>query len=235
MTVTVNANSGATREGKIVFKLKNQDYTTYTDVKQVAAEVKEDQMITLQTATKGNKAIPVFLVGEGYNAEDIASGLYFNDMKEQMEHIFSIEPMKTYREYFTVSTAIACSPESGIDGLRKFQSDNWRESENDLVLKYAQQYGVGIMGNEGNSTILVLRNSIRTGDNSSTIYDEEHRGLAISMALRCMTVIIVVLPYHGWQRAMMSIRSTRKASYCVNLWVQPSANSVLNMSITSPL
>lgn len=180
VTVTVNANSGATREGKIVFKLKNQDYTTYTDVKQVAAEVKEDQMITLQTATKGNKAIPVFLVGEGYNAEDIASGLYLNDMKEQMEHIFSIEPMKTYREYFTVSTAIACSPESGIDGLRKFQSDNWWESENDLVLKYAQQYGVGIKGNEGNSTILVLRNSIRTGDNSSTIYDEEHRGLAIS-------------------------------------------------------
>ena len=180
VTVTVNANSGATREGKIVFKLKNQDYTTYTDVKQVAAEVKEDLMITLQTATKGNKAIPIFLVGEGYNAEDIASGLYLNDMKEQMEHIFSIEPMKTYREYFTVSTAIACSPESGIDGLRKFQSDNWWESKNDLVLKYAQKYGVGIKGNEGNSTILVLRNSIRTGDNSSIIYDEEHRGLAIS-------------------------------------------------------
>ena len=180
VTVTVNANSGATREGKIVFKLKNQDYTTYTDVKQVTAEVKEDQMITLQTATKGNKAIPIFLVGEGYNAEDIASGLYLNDMKEQMEHIFSIEPMKSYREYFTVSTAIACSPESGIDGVRKFQSDDWRVSENDLVLKYAQKYGVGIKGNEGNSTILVLRNSIRTGDNSSIIYDEEHRGLAIS-------------------------------------------------------
>ena len=180
VTVTVNSNSGETREGKIVFKLKNQDYTTYTDVKQVAAEVKEEQMITLQTATKGSKAIPIFFVGEGYNAEDIASGLYLNDMKEQMEHIFSIEPMKSYREYFTVSTAIACSPESGIDGVRKFQSDDWRVSENDLVLKYAQQYGVGVKGNEGNSTILVLRNSIRTGDNSSTIYDEEHRGLAIS-------------------------------------------------------
>lgn len=180
VTVTVNANSGATREGKIVFKLKNQDYTTYTDVRQVTAEVKEEQMITLQTATKGSKAIPIFLVGEGYDAEDIASGLYLNDMKEQMEYIFSIEPMKTYREYFTVSTAIACSPESGIDGVRKFQSDDLRVSENDLVLKYAQQYGVGIKGNEGNSTILVLRNSIRTGDNSSTIYDEEHRGLAIS-------------------------------------------------------
>ena len=40
VTVTVNSNSGETREGKIVFKLKNQDYATYADVKEVAAEVK---------------------------------------------------------------------------------------------------------------------------------------------------------------------------------------------------
>ena len=174
VTVTVHANSGGTREGKIVLKLKNQDYTTYTDVKQVAAEVKEDQKFTLQTASKGSKAIPIFLVGEGYNAEDIASGLYLNDMKEQMEHIFSIEPMKSYREYFTVSTAIACSPESGIDGLSKFQGSN------ELVLQYAQQYGIGIQGNEGNSTILVLRNSINTGFNGTALYDSDYRGLAIS-------------------------------------------------------
>lgn len=180
VTVTVNANNGGTREGKIVFKLKNQDYTTFAEVKQVTASVKEDQMITLQTATKGSKAIPIFLVGEGYDAEDIASGLYLNDMNEQMEYIFSIEPMKSYREYFTVSTAIACSPESGIDGLRKFNSDDWRVSDNDLALKYAQQYGVGISGNEGNSTILVLRNSNQTGSNVTELYSEEHRGLAIS-------------------------------------------------------
>lgn len=174
VTVTVHANSGGTREGKIVLKLKKHDYTTYTDVKQVAAEVKEDQKFTLQTASKGSKAIPIFLVGEGYNAEDIASGLYLNDMKEQMEHIFSIEPMKSYREYFTVSTAIACSPESGIDGLSKFQGSN------ELVLQYAQQYGIGIQGNEGNSTILVLRNSINTGFNGTALYDSDYRGLAIS-------------------------------------------------------
>lgn len=174
VTVTVHANSGGTREGKIVLKLKKHDYTTYTDVKQVAAEVKEEQMFTLQTASKGSKAIPIFLVGEGYNAEDIASGLYLNDMKEQMEHIFSIEPMKSYREYFTVSTAIACSPESGIDGLSKFQGSN------ELVLQYAQQYGIGIQGNEGNSTILVLRNSINTGFNGTALYDLDYRGLAIS-------------------------------------------------------
>ena len=180
VTVTVNANSGGTREGKIVFKLKSQDYTTYTEVKQVAAEVTEDQKITLQTATKGSKAIPIFLVGEGYDAEDIASGLYLSDMREQMEYIFSVEPMKSYRDYFTVSTAIACSPESGIDGMRKFEGDNWHMSDDDLALQYAQQYGVGINGNEDNSTILVLRNSNRTGINGTTLYTKDHRGLSIS-------------------------------------------------------
>ena len=178
--ITVNSNSGETREGKIVFRLKNHDYTTYTDVKQVTADVKEDQMITLQTATAGSKAIPLFLVGEGYNADDIASGLYLKDMKEQMEHFFSIEPLKSYRNYFTVSTAIACSPESGVDGLRKFVCDNWWEKESDLVLDYARKYGVGINGNEGNSTILVLRNSNNTGSNTTNIYYDNNRGLAVS-------------------------------------------------------
>lgn len=178
--ITVSSNGGETREGRIVFRLKNHDYTTYTDVKQVTADVKEDQMITLQTATAGSKAIPLFLVGEGYNADDIASGLYLKDMKEQMEHFFSIEPLKSYRNYFTVSTAIACSPESGIDGLRKFVNENWWESESDLVLDYARKYGVGINGNEGNSTILVLRNSNKTGDNKTDISYDNNRGLAIS-------------------------------------------------------
>lgn len=178
--ITVNSNSGETREGKIVFRLKNHDYTTYTTVRQVNADVKEDQMITLQTATAGSKAIPLFLVGEGYNADDIASGLYLKDMKEQMEHFFSIEPLKSYRNYFTVSTAIACSPESGIDGLRKFVNENWWESDNDLVLDYARKYGVGVNGNEGNSTILVLCNSNKTGDNKTDISYDNNRGLAIS-------------------------------------------------------
>lgn len=190
--ITVHANSGESREGKVVFKLKNKDYTTYTDIKQVATDLKEEQMITLQTATMGTRAIPIFLVGEGYDAEDIASGLYLNDMKEQMEHIFSIEPMKTYRQYFTVSTAIACSPESGVDGLRKFTSENWWVNENDLVLDYARQYGAGIKGNEGNSTILVLRNSNKTGDNTTHIYYNENRGLAISWMAKSNDVY----PFH---------------------------------------
>lgn len=178
--ITVSANSGETREGRIVFRLKDHDYTTYTEIKQVGTDIHEDQAITLQTATAGTKAVPLFLVGEGYDADDIASGLYLDDMKEQMEHFFSIEPLKSYRNYFTVSTAIACSPESGIDGERKFAGENRWTNESDLVLDYARKYGVGIRGNESNATILVLRNSNRTGENKTDIYYNSNRGLSVS-------------------------------------------------------
>lgn len=178
--ITVKANSGATREGKVVFKLKGYDYTTYTDVRQVNPGVKEEQQFTLQTATKGSRAIPIFIVGEGYDADDIASGKYLPEMKEQMEHIFSIEPMKSHRDYFTVSTAIACSPESDIYGMKKFQSQDWWVSADDLVLEYAQKYGMGIKGNESNAMIVVLRNTNNTGANGTKLYEREHKGLSIS-------------------------------------------------------
>lgn len=180
VTITVKANSGDTREGKVVFKLKGYDYTTYTEVRQVNPGVKEEQQFTLQTASAGSRAIPIFIVGEGYDADDIASGKYLPEMKEQMEHIFSIEPMKSHRDRFTVSTAIACSPESDIYGMRKFVSNDWWKTESDIVLEYAQQYGVGIKGNESNAMIVVLRNTNNTGANGTTLYEHEHKGLSIS-------------------------------------------------------
>lgn len=171
VTVEQKAKGAATREGQIVFRLKDKDYTTYTTVKQVMADVAEDETIVFQEASAGApKAIPLFIVGEGYNAEDIKSGKYMTDMRAQMEHFFSIEPMKTYRNYFTVSTAVACSPQSGIYELTKF------ESNNDRILEYAKTYGVGIKGNESNATILVLRNTNML-NNSTELY---RNGLSIS-------------------------------------------------------
>lgn len=152
--VEEQAAGSATREGKIIFRLKDKDYTTYTTVRQVGADVAEDETIVLQEASAGApQAVPLFIVGEGYDADDIAEGKFLNEAKEQVEHFFSIEPMKSYRDYFTVSVAMAVSPESGVDGLTKFDDNN------DRVLEYAKTYGVGIEGNEKNATILVLRNS----------------------------------------------------------------------------
>ena len=103
-------------------------------------------------------------------------------MREQMEHFFSIEPMKTYRNYFTVSTAIACSPQSGIYELTKFDGNNGR------VLDYAKTYGVGIDGNESHTAILVLRNTNML-NNSTELY---RHGLSISW----MGISIDIYPFN---------------------------------------
>ena len=113
----------------------------------------------------------LFIVGDGYNADDICSGQYLKDMREQMEYLFSCEPYKTYRNYFTVSTAIAVSPESGIptffgspvDGKTRFNTEAWEgefQGDDWRVWDYARQYGSGITyEREGETTIMVLLNS----------------------------------------------------------------------------
>lgn len=170
LIVTVSPTT-ASREGRIVFRRKDKNYTTYTDVRQVVSdEYKEDETVVLQTASaSAPKAIPLFIVGEGYGADDIASGQYLKDMKEQMEHLFSTEPYKSYRQYFTVSTAYACSPESGINGLTKFSESD------DLVWNYAHEHGTAVT-DQGTTSILVLCNTSSYGAHTNT----QPNGFAVS-------------------------------------------------------
>ena len=103
------------RTGDIVFKLKDKEYTTKCSVSQYDYTYGEDEIITLQKATKGNNGgINLVFLGDGYNAEDISKGDYMKAIKEQVENFFGIEPYTSYRDYFNVYTAIAVSPESGI-------------------------------------------------------------------------------------------------------------------------
>lgn len=116
LTFTQMPQGSATREGEVVFKLVGQDYRTRCKVTQYDYEYAEDQILTLQTKTKGDGVNLVFL-GDGYNAKDISEGKMLKNINEAVEHFFNIEPYKTYREYFNVYTGIAVSPESGIGGV----------------------------------------------------------------------------------------------------------------------
>jgi len=117
VTVTVDPmpHTAADREGRIVFQLEGKDYTTYTTVKQYGYEYPEETEIVLQKASAGApREIPLFLLGEGFDAEEIANGRYLQLMREQMEHLFAIEPYKTYRNYFSVYTAVSRASETGV-------------------------------------------------------------------------------------------------------------------------
>ena len=110
------------RDGIITFRLKdNEGYLTHINVGQYDYEYDEDSYVTLQKASKGN-GIDIFLVGDGYDAVDISSGLLMKDMKQTMEYFFALEPYTTYREYFTVYTGIALSEDSGVEEVNRWRS-----------------------------------------------------------------------------------------------------------------
>lgn len=126
------SQGSGTREGRIVFRLKDSDYTTYTDVVQYDYEHAEDEEIVLQEASAGARPIHLFMAGDGFDAATIADGTYISRMKEQMEHFFNIEPYRTYREYFTVSTALAVSPDAGIQTAGTVVQENKFNSNLDV-------------------------------------------------------------------------------------------------------
>ncbi len=114
LTISEFGNSGR-REGDIVFNLKDFDYTHTCHVVQHGYSYTEDQFISLQTATKGSgTGINIVILGDGYDAGQIASGSYLSDMKQAAEHFFGVEPYSTYRGYFNVYTAFPVSTESGV-------------------------------------------------------------------------------------------------------------------------
>jgi hypothetical protein len=108
--------AGSGREGKVVFKLRDKDYRTTCRVAQYDYGYAEDEMVTLQTAGKG-RGIDIVFLGDGYSAGDISQGDLMKDIREAAEHFFSIEPYRSYREYFNVYAGVAVSPESGIGGV----------------------------------------------------------------------------------------------------------------------
>ena len=70
---------------------------------------------------------PVYLVftGDGYSSKNFIYGGKFDvDLDRGIEGLFSIEPYKSYREYFTVYKVAAYSEEDGITNTSKGVTKN---------------------------------------------------------------------------------------------------------------
>lgn len=167
---------GKSREGKIVFKLKGKDYRTTCNLTQYDCDYAEDEIITLRKADKGNGINLVFL-GDGFSAKDISEGRWMNIVQEAVGHFFSIEPYKTYKEYFNVYTGIAVSPESGIGGVNtiiynKFNTSakggatlggRYGESDYNEIFKYACKAPTVNEGNLNQTLIVIVPNTTDYG------------------------------------------------------------------------
>lgn len=131
LTVNPLSHGAAPRKGDIVFELEDAaKHTTTVNVGQYDYQYDENQCIQLQKATTGS-GIDIFLCGDGYDALDISSGIYLEDMTQEMNYIFTVEPYTTYRSYFNVYTAFALSEDSGIEDV-----NHWRNTKFHTQLKY---------------------------------------------------------------------------------------------------
>lgn len=177
LTLTIHeksVNAGEPmRTGEIVFRLKDKDYTHKCTVSQYDYQYGEDEILTLQTATKGNRGgINLVFLGDGYDAKDISEGKYMEAMNEQVENFFGIEPYESYRDYFNVYTAIAVSPETGIGTINTIRYAKFEttftggvglRADYDAVFDYAKRMPTVDDNNLTETLIIITPNSTDYG------------------------------------------------------------------------
>ena len=175
VTLTINAmaKNGTSREGKVVFRLKDEDYTHECRVSQYGYAYGEDQWLTLQKATKGkNGGINIVLLGDGYDAKSIADGSYLKTMKQEMEYFFGLEPYTTYRDYFNVYTAFPLSTESGVGTVNTIRYNRFNttftggvamKADYDEIFAYALNAPTVTKANLNQTLIIMVPNTTEYG------------------------------------------------------------------------
>ena len=173
LTIKGMAKNAENRDGKVVFRLKDKDYTHTCEVSQYGYEYGEDEWVTLQKATKGNNGgINIVLLGDGFNAKDIASGEYLKDIKQEVEYFFGIEPYKTYRDYFNVYTAMPLSTESGVGTVNTIRYNRFNttytggvglKADYDEVFDYSLGAPTVTKNNLDQTLIIIVPNSTDYG------------------------------------------------------------------------
>ena len=162
------------RSDSIVFTLtgKTDDdgnpVTCYYKIEQFDSEYNENSELLLQQATKG-KGINIIFTGDGYDAEDIATGSFINDVNEGIEYFFAVEPYITYKEYFNVYVDFAMSYESGVcDNV-----DIWRET------KFNTTYGAGNNGRLKVDFDAISSYIVNEVENSVVVREQDNNVLVI--------------------------------------------------------
>lgn len=142
---------------------------------------KDGEVLTLQQATVGSGINLVFM-GDGFIDKDMTSGgKYETRMREAMEHFFSVEPVKSFRNRFNVYCVKAVSLNEGVgNGQRTALSVQFGEGtrvggDNDKCFAYALN-APSVSSRKNTFIITVINNSryagtcYMYGDNASIAY-----------------------------------------------------------------
>ena len=115
VTITTNelAQGNGNRTGEVVFLLDGKDYRTKMTVEQYDYQYGDGDLYTHQTKGVGN-GVNIVIMGDCFDAKDIAEGKYLQAMKDAYNYFFDIEPYVTYKDYFNVYTVFGMSADSGM-------------------------------------------------------------------------------------------------------------------------
>ena len=175
VTISINTLSkgAGNRTGEVVFKLKNEDYTHTCSVSQYDYIYGEDEWLTLQKATRGNTGgINVVIIGDGFNAKDIAEGDCLPALKEAAQYLITVEPYKTYSKYFNIYIGFAMSNESGIGSVNTirynrfgttFTGGSGLSADYDEIFSYALNAPTVNQNNLNQTLIIIVPNTTEYG------------------------------------------------------------------------
>lgn len=101
------------RADEIVFISNEKSYRSRVKIEQYDYQYGDGDLITHQTAAVG-KGVNIVLMGDCFDARDIAMGKYIDAMNEAYPYFFDIEPYSTYKDYFNVYSIFGMSADSGM-------------------------------------------------------------------------------------------------------------------------
>ena len=107
------SSTHAGRSGEVVFLLDGKDYRARMTVEQYDYEYGDGDLITLQEKGVGN-GVNIVIMGDCFDAKDIAEGKYLKAMQDAYTYFFDIEPYLTYKDYFNVYAVVGMSADSGM-------------------------------------------------------------------------------------------------------------------------
>lgn len=194
VTVTIDPlpSGGGERSGRIVFELIANGYTADCEITQYDYEHPEDTEIRLQRASAQGTPVNLFIVGDGFGAEEIVNGNYLSRVEKTVEHLFSIEPYKSYRSYFNISTAIAMSPDNIVATLQTRRLDRLNTFGVELDVPVVTDYITSVSGDISYSNLddalIVVMSNMDAFDGKSYLADTGY-------SIACVALPDGVYPY----------------------------------------
>ena len=181
------------RSGDIVFKLDDKDYTFAFTVEQYDYEHPDGYVQTLHQSTVGN-GIDIILTGDGFDARDMAKGTFLNNVQEAYDHLFNVEPYKSYKDYFNVYAVTALSNESGIETVNTVVDTKFGSILSQSRILMNQQDDVFAWARKANATIDFTKSLVILLQNTS-VYEGITYLYADGSALACCPVSQQAYPY----------------------------------------